>query len=345
MAPASPYAPRVFFYTMLALFFGGILAVGLVGLLEYFDNTVKVALDFPALIGAPLLSVVGLAPKMERGRDQLFVLNRPDSTMAEAVRLLRTNIEFAAATREIGTLAITSATPNEGKSTITANLAVAMVQAGFSVAVVDADLRRPSLHKIFDVPNARGLTTLLTRGGTAWRAAAVRVLDDLWLVPSGPLPPNPADLLSSDRMHALLSEVGKQVDIVLIDTPPVLVVSDPLVVATNVDAVLLVSWAGRTRSDALKRAATVLHQGSVRLIGVVLNQQRGRDPGGYDYYYASEYYGVKDKPNGRAEAPESAAAPPGAGPIGRGLSGRRSQERERRGRREAAPRLTAKGSP
>ena len=195
-------------YTVLAAFAGLMVAAGGVVLIEYLDNTVKADSPFEELAGAPVLSAVSPIPKIQPGHDQLFVLNRPRSNDAEAIRLLRTNIEFAAATKEIATLVVTSPGPGEGKSTITANLALAMAQTGLSTVVVDADLRRPSQHKIFQVPNERGLTTLLTHPNQPWAWAAVEVMPGkLFVLPSGPLPPNPADLLSSDRLRELLRSI------------------------------------------------------------------------------------------------------------------------------------------
>ncbi|MGH2562704.1 MAG: polysaccharide biosynthesis tyrosine autokinase [Thermomicrobiales bacterium] len=286
--PADPYAPRTMFFAVFAALLGALIAVGAVGLLEYLDNTVKPSLAFESAFGAPLLSVLGVAPKVAGGHDQLFVVERPNSNMAEEIRLLRANVEFAAATNEISSLAITSAGPGEGKSTITANLAVAMTQTGFSVAIVDADLRRPSQHRIFGVGNDRGLTTLLTRPNRTWEWAALDVLPNLKLIPSGPVPPNPADLLSLERLHELMAELTHAFDVVLVDTPPVLAVSDPLVVAPHVDAVCLIAQSGRTRVDALRRASASLRQASARIVGIVLNQQTGRDASGY--YYYDDYY-------------------------------------------------------
>jgi succinoglycan biosynthesis transport protein ExoP len=293
VAPTAPYAPRVAFYSAFALFFGFCIAVGLVALIEYLDNTVKAEMDMLELVGAPILSVVGLVPKLRgtHGRDQLFVVEQPSSTLSESIRLLRTNVEFAATTREITTLAITSPGPSEGKSTIAANLAATMAQAGFSTVLIDADLRRPSQHKIFNTRNERGLTSLLTRTEHPWKWAAVEMLhSNLWLIPSGPIPPNPADLLSLDRLRRLLDEISEAVDVVVIDTPPMLAVSDPLVVATNTDAVLMVCRAGGTRIDSLRRSAEVLEQGNVRLVGVVVNQQSSRSLDGYAYQ--GYYYGA-----------------------------------------------------
>ena len=287
--PGGPYAPRVLFYTLLGAFLGGLIAIGTVGLLEYLDNTVKPTLHFQELFGAPLLSVIQTVPKLTSGADQLFVLTHTHSNSSEAIRLLRTNVEFAAASREISTLTISSAGPGEGKSTVTANLAVAMSQAGFSVVVIDADLRRPSQHKIFALGNQSGLTTLLTHPLMSWTAVAIEIIPGLKVIPSGPLPPNPSDLLSSDRFRELLHQLRQSTDIVILDTPPVLAVSDPLVVSTSTDGLLLISQSNRTRIDALERAFEAFPE-SVRRVGVVLNQQeRGRRDGYYYYGYYGGY--------------------------------------------------------
>jgi len=297
--PTAPYAPRVLFYALLGAFLGVVIAVAAVGLLEYLDNTVKASLDYPGLFKTPLLSVVHSIPKLNSGADQIFVLKQSKSSSAEAIRLLRTNVEFAAASREISTMTISSAGPGDGKSTITANLGAALAQAGFSTVVIDADLHRPTQHKIFGVHNDRGLTTLLTNPDRTWRSNAIETIPGkLWVIPSGPLPPNPSDLLSSERFRALIANIRENVDIVLIDTPPVLAVSDPLVVATATDGVILVCRANHTRIDALQRSVAAFPE-SVRRIGIVLNQQeRGNHEGNY-YYYG--YYGPDESERVAAE--------------------------------------------
>ena len=301
--PGSPFAPRIALFTLIAALLGLVVGAGGIVLLEYLDNTVKASADFPALTGGPLLAAVGEVPSLrgQHGTEQLILLNQPKSSPAEAIRLLRANLQFAAATREITRLVVTSPGPGDGKSTVTANLAVAVAQAGFSTVVIDADLRRPSQHRIFGARNELGLTTLLARPGDGWRWATVDVgVPNLTLIPSGPLPPNPADLLSLGRLADLLAAISDEVDTVLIDTPPVLAVSDPLVVATKADGVVLVCRAGHTRLDALRRSATAVHHGTVRVVGVVLNQQTARDAS--EYYYYSGYYGSDTgAPSGPAE--------------------------------------------
>jgi non-specific protein-tyrosine kinase len=300
--PTVPYAPRTSFYTALAMFLGLLIAVGAIALLEYLDNTVKPGLNFERSYGVPMLSVLSRGTNVKPGHDQVFVLNDPHSSLAESVRLLRTNLEFAAATAEIQSLSVTSSSPGDGKSTVAANLAVSMAQSGFMTILVDADLRRPTQHKIFDVRNDRGMTNLLTNPAMEWKEAANQVAHpNLWVLTSGPVPPNPADLLSSNRLPALVKLLEQEADVVVFDTPPILAVSDPLIVATQVDGVLLVASSGATRIDALQRSLDALPGDSVRTLGIVLNKHAARTSG--DYYYAYSYYGPGDKPPAPAPAP------------------------------------------
>ena len=294
-APLDPYAPRKLLNLILALFVGAVLAAAAVLTLEYLDNTVKATVDFPALIGGPLLATIRSLQRLKPGRGQLFVLEDPKGSAAESIRLLRTNVEFASASRELVSIGVTSTNPGEGKSTVAANLAVTLAQAGFETALIDADLRRPTQHRIFGLTNDRGLSTLLTYHDRAWAwGAHDTMLPNLHVVPAGPLPPNPADLLSLDRLRLLLHEMRETVDVIVIDSPPVLAVSDPLILAAHVDGMIMVSLGGKTRLDALKRAADTLHQSGVRIIGIVLNQQGGKEAG---YYYA-DYHAVGDGPRG-----------------------------------------------
>ncbi len=292
--PSVPFAPRPLVNAILAFMLGLGLAGAVIALLEYRDNTVKGNAEFGESLGIPLLSNVLAVPNIIDGRKQLFVLDQPKSASAESIRLLRTNIEFASATSEITTLGITSANPSEGKSTIAANLAVTLAQAGFATALIDADLRRPSQHRIHGIANDRGLSTLLTHADQAWNTVAhVSAVPNLTVISSGPLPPNPADLLSLDRLRNLLTEMRETFDVIVVDTPPVLAVSDPLIVAAHVDGMLVVTFAGKTRIDAIKRSVETLRRGSVRIVGVVVNRQSTKQAG--DYYY-QDYHAVADRP-------------------------------------------------
>jgi non-specific protein-tyrosine kinase len=311
--PTNPYAPRVAFWTALAAFFGVVVAIGVVGVLAYLDNTVKPDAAFARGFGVPLLSTIPHLPKLRPGPDQVYMAVRPQSPAAEAIRLLRANLEFAAAAREITALAVTSAGPGEGKSTVTANLALAMAQAGFSTVIIDADLRRPSQQMIWDVANDQGLTTLLAHRDRArqW-GVEIELGPNLTLIPSGPIPPNPAELLGLDRFRALLDDLRHVADVIVIDSPPVLTVSDPLVIARNVDAVAVIARAGQTRIDTLRHALATLSQGDVRIAGVVLNQNPRQDAA---TSYVTGYYGRTDvltaPPNG--DVPPDRA--PSMGPL------------------------------
>jgi len=160
-------------------------------------------------------------------------------------------------------------------------------------AVIDADLRRPTQHRIFETGNDRGLSTLLTMAERPWTWAARETLvPNLTVIPAGPLPPNPADLLSLDRLRQILGDMQGTFDVIVIDTPPVLAVSDPLIIAAHVDGMVLVTNGGKTRMDALRRAALTLQRGSIRIVGVVVNQQSNKSRDGY---YYTEYHAVEEK--------------------------------------------------
>jgi non-specific protein-tyrosine kinase len=204
----------------------------------------------------------------------LVTLRDPSSMAAEAYRTLRTNIQFSSLDKPIQTLLATSTAPDEGKSTTLANLAVTIAQAEQRVILVDCDLRRPSVHTLFGVPNEQGLTTAIlaqVEGPLPLQATSVPGLS---LLTSGPLPPRPADLLGSRRMEQLIARLRNEADIVLFDTPPVVAVTDAAVLATRVDGVLLVLQAGQTRRDRAREARQKLEKVKANIIGVVLNNAK-----------------------------------------------------------------------
>jgi capsular exopolysaccharide synthesis family protein len=212
----------------------------------------------------------------------LIALRDPRSAAAEAFRTLRTNIRFSSLDRPIHTLLVTSTAPDEGKSTTLANLAVTMAQAEQKVVIVDCDLRRPSLHTLFDLPNEAGLTTVILEQSEAPLPLQATGVPGLSLLASGPLPPRPADILGSRRMEAVIERLRGEADIVLFDTPPVMAVTDAAVLATRVDGVLLVFQANKTRRDQARQTRQILEKVKANIIGVVLNDARLE--GGYGYY-------------------------------------------------------------
>jgi capsular exopolysaccharide synthesis family protein len=216
-------------------------------------------------------------------KPDLITLADPRSPAAEAYRTLRTNLTFAALDKPIETLVVTSAAPGEGKSTTLANLAVTMAQGERQVVLVDADLRRPSLHEVFHLSNSRGLTTMFVEPKTLENPPLAETgVENLLLLPSGPLPPNPADLLGSRRMEEVIAALRARADVLLFDAPPVVAVTDAAVLGTKVDGVLLVVSAGRTRRDHAQRARELLERVHVRVVGAVLtNAPRDVTLGGY----------------------------------------------------------------
>jgi non-specific protein-tyrosine kinase len=202
----------------------------------------------------------------------LITLTDPRSPAAEAYRTLRTNLTFTALDKPIETLVVTSAAPDEDKAKILANLAVTMAQSERHTILVEADLRRPGLHEIFGVANDRGLTTMIVEEAALDDPPLVETgVDNLWLLPSGPLPPNPADLLGSRKMEQAIASLKSRADVILFNASPVVAVTDAAVLGTKVDGVLLVVSAGRTRRDHAQRAKDLLERVHVRIVGTVLN--------------------------------------------------------------------------
>jgi non-specific protein-tyrosine kinase len=207
-------------------------------------------------------------------RDQLVTIAHPRSPAAEAYRTLRTNIQFCTLDAPVRSLLVTSASPEDGKSVTLANLAVTFAEAGQEVALVDADLRRPSLHTLFGLPNERGLTTFLLEDPNSQPPLQSVNVDHLRVLTSGPLPHNPADLLGSQRMEKVVERLRDLAEIVLFDAPPVIAVADAAVLARKLDAVLLVVGVGRTKRDHAGRAKRLLEKANARVLGAVLYNVR-----------------------------------------------------------------------
>lgn len=212
----------------------------------------------------------------------------PKSPAAEAFRTLRTNLQFTGLDKPVHSVLITSAGPGEGKTTVAANLAVAVAQSGRRVIVMGADLRKPTIHSALDVSNRVGVTNVLT-GHIRWQEAIQETdTDGLHVLAAGPVPPNPAELLASQRMSDLLSELKEAYDIVIIDAPPVIAVTDAGVLSRVVDGVLMVVSVGITPRDVARVAKEQLQQVGARILGVVVN--RLSEEAGYYYYYYHRYY-------------------------------------------------------
>jgi succinoglycan biosynthesis transport protein ExoP len=312
--PTQPISPNVPQTVLIAAGIGLSLALGGAFLIEFLDNTVRTSEELRRATSLPILGTVGRIEGNGLER-RLVVADEPRSRIAEAYRALRTNIQFSSVDAPVRTLLVTSPGPYEGKSVTVANLAVTVAQSGRPVILVDADLRRPRLHKLFRLDNEHGLSNAILansdEGGSALGqlSAAGNPEDDLLdrlgpldaqclqetgipnlrVITSGPVPPNPADLLGSERMHALIHALAEQADYLLFDSPPALAVTDAAILSTRVDGVLLVADAGRTRRALAGRAVEELGRVDARVLGTVLNRASLRQSG----YYAPYYYDTK----------------------------------------------------
>lgn len=214
----------------------------------------------------------------------------PKSYISEAYRTLRTNIQFSTIDNNIRSIVITSPEPSEGKSTIITNLAVAFAQEGKKVILIDADLRKPTIHRYFMKSNRIGLSNLLAGQFTIQQAITDTHIENLSLICSGPIPPNPAEMLNSKRMEQQLLELKDSFDIILLDTPPILAVTDSQVLSAKCDGVVLVLNSGKVKRDTARKAVERLQQVNARMLGVVLNnKERKQNDDSYYYYYGSSH--------------------------------------------------------
>jgi capsular exopolysaccharide synthesis family protein len=290
--PLYPVSPRTLQNTLLGLAVGVMLAAGIAFLIEYLDDSLKSSEDVSRVLELSTIGNVARFPK--NIKNPLVVLDAPRAPYAEAYRNLRTNLQFSLAVDSANALVVSSAEPGEGKTTTVANLAVAMAQMGKRVILVDTDLRRPSLHQLFHVPPEPGLTDVFLQTQTVSQVIRETGQPGLHLLTCGKIPPNPAELLASVWMDQLIEALGKQYDVLLFDAPPILPVTDAVLLAAKTKHLLWVVFAGKTRADALRRAREALAQVDAKIVGVVLNRMAsGRGYGYYYYYYSKD--GTKHK--------------------------------------------------
>lgn len=225
--------------------------------------------------------------KYASGMRKIITMMNPKSPISEQYRTIRTNIQFSAVDYDLKTLMVTSSGPSEGKSTTAVNLAVVFAQQGKKVLLVDADLRKPTVHYAFNQRNTIGLTSVLTRQIGLETAIAETKEKNLYILTSGPIPPNPAELLSAQAMDLFFRTVEKEFDIIVFDTPPLLAVTDAQILANKCDGTVLVVSSGKTEKDQLRKGKELLDSAKSKLLGVVLNNKKITKS---NYYY---YYGEK----------------------------------------------------
>lgn len=317
--PERPFSPRPYqtaaLYAAVGLFAMG----GVVFLIEYLDDTFKSPEDVKEILGLPVIGLVADMDKSNRRNkdDQtgVFVSNQPRSPISEAFRSLRTSLEFYSIDKPLKVLVVTSSEPEEGKTTIAANLAVTLAKGENRVLLLDADMRRPNLHKRLGITNRVGLSDLI-RGRMSLNEVVQfsKDIKNLHVVTSGSLPPNPADLISSQKMATIIQTLRARYDMVVIDTPPA-IVSDAQILSTKSDGVIYVIRPGKTRTIAVKTPLEEFYRVGAKVIGVVMNRiprNRGYYYGGYDYYApkaakSEKYYqsGYEDEQTGANEEVES----------------------------------------
>jgi capsular exopolysaccharide synthesis family protein len=288
---------------LLGLIVGLALGIGLAFFLEYLDNTIKVPDDIKERLKIPYLGPVPVLAMAEadnpggkpgkggtRNRnpmEDLITIGSPKSTASESYRGLRTSILFSAADVPPKVILITSAAPSEGKTITSANVAVTMAQAGNRILLIDCDMRRPRMHRVFNVPRDRGLSNILAGTCSIDEAILQTTIPGVDIIPSGPVPPNPSEMLGSQSMFKIIEALRGRYDRIIIDSPPITAVTDAVIISRWVDGVLLVIRAGETHREIIKNGIGLLQSANAHILGAILN---GVDMGRDSYYYYQYYY-------------------------------------------------------
>src|SRR6266566_1292286 len=307
--PTEPVWPKPLLIVPVALLVGLAVGLGLAFLLDYMDQSVRSDEVLRERVGLVPLGHISFVLARPNRRGELLTLGG-DSPVVEAYKALRTNLLFSSVDKEVKTIVITSAGPNEGKSRTAANLAIVLAQAGHPTLLVDADFRRPSQHRIFGRVRNMGLSNLIVQD---MPESALFVPDDqvkdLVILASGPTPPNPSELLGSAQMNGLLARFSKHFDYVVIDTPPVNAVTDASVLAANMDAAILVVDTNKATYTGVQHAKQALDRVGAKVLGSVMNKMKAS---GGRYYYSEYGYGYgSTAPNGKVH-PEQRSADEGA---------------------------------
>jgi len=292
--PTGPVKPKKTQNTLLGLIVGLALGIGLAFFLEYLDNTIKLPDDIKERLKIPYMGPVPAFKATDgnpggpgKPQDDLVTLSAPKSTASESYRGIRTSILFSAADAAPRVVLVASAAPSEGKTVTASNLAVTMAQAGNRVLIVDCDMRRPRLHRVFNVPRDRGISNILVGNCTIDEAVIHSAIPGIDIIPSGPVSPNPSEMLGSQNMTRFIQSVRDSYELVILDSPPITAVTDTVILSRFADGVLIVIRAGETHREIIKNGIGLLKAANARILGAVLNGvEMGRD----SYYYYQYYY-------------------------------------------------------
>jgi capsular exopolysaccharide synthesis family protein len=310
LAPDGPVGPNRTRTVFMAMFLSLALGVGLALLLEYLDDTVHSTEDVERLLNLPALAVIpaigavsklrllgppGALQKRNGHSDspELLMNVEGQSPLAEAYRQLRTSVLLSSAGRAPKSLLVTSSLPSEGKTTTAVNTAISLAQTGADVVIIDADMRRPRLRSIFGLSERPGLSSILSSAITEAEMLALLTKDELTglsVLTSGPIPPNPAELIGSDQMRRLMATLQSKFTHVVVDSPPINSFTDGVLISSMVDGVLLVVHGGKSSRHVVRRSRQLLHDIGAKIFGVVLNKVNLRSS---DYYYYKRYYGAR----------------------------------------------------
>ena len=295
--PTVPISPKPTETALLGAAIGLLITAAIVFLIEFLDDTLKTPDEIKAILEVPVIGFIGeLKQNSKKGEDALgvYVAKNPRSPVAEAFRSLRTNLEYSSVDNPVKTILVTSSGESEGKSTIAANLAIVEAQSGKAVVIVDADMRRPKVHLQFSKPNRMGLSDVVTgKLGIDDVLKTYDQVENLSIITCGTIPPNPAELLGSERMSQTLKDLKMRFDVIILDTPP-MIVSDAQILSSKVDGLVYVVIPGQTRAITAMRPLEELRRIESKVLGVVANKiPRNRDYyyGGYNYYspYSNHY--------------------------------------------------------
>lgn len=295
--PTRPVSPRKMLNIITAALLALLGGVGLALLLEHLDDSVKNQEDVEKYVKLPLLGVVPSVKANSKDimEKDLLAHRQPSSTVSEAYRNIRTSLLYTSPNQKSKAYVISSAGPQEGKTTTAVNLSIALAHTGKKVLLVDSDLRKPRIHKTFSVDGSRGLTSCLVGQDKLEDAIVETEIENLYFLPSGPIPPNPAELLDSPVMRELIARMKSMFDCIIFDSPPLVAVTDASVLATLSDGAIQVVWAGNTSRRLVEMGKERVENIGAKMIGVILNNMRV-SRGGYYYYYPRycKYYGSHD---------------------------------------------------